>query len=303
MSVAIDRKVTIQAPAATSNCGPGFDTLGIALSLPNFVEVRLTGGLGISAPESLSFSTMAMVEEAASAFAAAAEIPPPSFEFSLWGQIPSARGLSSSATIRCGVVAALNTLHDTPLSQHEMIALCSALDKAPDGVAACFQGGFCVSRIHPETGAYQGSFRFTIPERVAFVVVSPSNEVLTEVQRRALPGDLPFDDAVNTLNSLANVVACFATGEYERLHGSVSDYLHQPYRERLCPFTREAISAGVDGGAWAGWLSGSGSSVVCIAPADAASQVGQNMLSVFRNNGAEAKLFKLKADNQGLHPV
>ena len=35
------KSVLVQAPASTSNCGPGFDTLSIALTLYNFVRITL----------------------------------------------------------------------------------------------------------------------------------------------------------------------------------------------------------------------------------------------------------------------
>lgn len=294
----------MQVPGSTSNCGPGFDTLGIALTLHNFLEVELRPGAQIVGRGAVPPRTLEMARETAAAFAREAGLRAvPAFEFEVWGEVPPARGLGSSATVRCGLVAALNALLGEPLEQHALIRLCSRLDGAPDGVAACVQGGFCVSRLDPVHREYQGSVRFELPQDAAFVVVSPATEVLTEVQRAALPRELPFDDAVRTLNSLAFVVSAFATGRYELLRDNVTDVLHQPYRERLCPFTQEAIRAGTSSGAYAGWLSGSGSSVCCMGPAAAAIDIGKAMMSVFQQNGVHARLYKLRADNQGIRII
>ncbi len=40
------KKVTIQVPATSANCGPGFDTLGLACTLYNEVTYEITEAKG-----------------------------------------------------------------------------------------------------------------------------------------------------------------------------------------------------------------------------------------------------------------
>jgi len=296
----MSRSVTIQMPGCTSNCGPGFDTLGIALTLHNFVELTLTSDTTYIGGEDYGKGTQDMVDEVANLFFHKAGIEPRGFKYDIWGEVPRARGLSSSATVRCGIVAALNSLLGVNMSQEDMIALVSGLERAPDGVVACFKGGFCVSRIDPEAGTYSGSMRFEVPKSIAMVVVSPDTEVSTVVQREALPDTIPFQDVVKSTNSLSWIVAAFASGQYELLKNAVTDYIHEPYRERLCPFTKEAIRAGMEKGAFCGWLSGSGSSVLCVCLQDDAIEVGKAMFKTFHSNGIQARLLKLRTANTGL---
>jgi homoserine kinase len=61
----------------------------------------------------------------------------------------------------------------------------------------------------------------------------------------------------------------------------------------------EAIEAGVREGAYAGWLSGSGSSVICATPVAAALDVRQAMEEVYRSNGISCRMANLSADNEG----
>ncbi len=292
--------VIAQIPASTSNCGPGFDTLGVALSLYNFFQVDLREDAEIEAASGADTVLQNMVQEAALAFYARSELPVRGFTYALWGEIPAARGLGSSASIRAGVVASLNRLFDNPLSTADLIALVSSLDHAPDNTCAAFAGGFCVARTDPETGAYREHLRFVLPESLVFVAVSPALEVRTSDSRGLLPQSLPFDDVVQSLNSLAFLVAAFASGDFSRLNGAVTDRIHQPYREALNPFAHEAIAAGAEAGGYTGWLSGSGSTVICIAPVRRALRVGDAMGEVFAQNQIQHRIHRLAADNRGL---
>lgn len=293
---------TVQVPASSSNCGPGFDTLSVALSLYNFVKLVPTAGPLISwcGDGPLHGQTLAMVEETAAAFFKAAQLPEQGFAFDIWGDVPVTRGLGSSATIRTGMLAALNAWQGDPLDRRTLVRLGTNLDQAADGISACFYGGFCVSRVDPQTGQYRDTLRFDVPEHLAFVVVSPEIPVHTPIARSILPAEVPFQETVHTLNSLAWLVSVFASGQYEHLRGAVTDFIHQPYRMKLTPFVEEAIAAGREAGAYDGWLSGSGSSVLCVTPAEHAFAVAKAMGGVYFANGIDNRSFQLKVDNTGL---
>ena len=295
-----EKTVTVRAPASTSNCGPGFDTLGIALSLYNFVRLEGRGDNAVRAVGEVAPQTLAMVREAAGAFAAETGLPGEGFDFEVWGEVPPARGLGSSATIRAGVVAGLNAWAGEVLDREAMIRLVARLDNAPDNPCACVAGGFCIARTDPEDGGYREHVRFAIPEELVFVAVAPDYEVLTEDARRVLPDHIPFHDAARSVNSLAFLVGLLVSGGFGRLDRAVNDYLHQPYRESLNPFGRESIEAGCGAGAYTGWLSGSGSTVVCVSARDHALEVGQAMRKVYGDNGVGSRAYRLAVDNEGL---
>ncbi|MSZ21273.1 MAG: homoserine kinase, partial [Actinobacteria bacterium] len=44
MTSLIGRKVTVKVPATSANLGPGFDTLGLALSFYDELEVEVVAG-------------------------------------------------------------------------------------------------------------------------------------------------------------------------------------------------------------------------------------------------------------------
>lgn len=294
------QSVIVRAPASTSNCGPGFDSLSIALSLYNFISVKLRTDEHICGTESLSAATQSMVEEAASSFAEVAGLTIQGFDYDIWGEVPVARGLGSSSTIRGGVIAGLNHLYGSPLDAEAMIRLTTQLDNAPDNACAVFSGGFCIARTEAEHFSYREHVRFDLPETLTFVAVSPNYEVLTENSRRVLPETLPFSDVVRSTNSLAYLVGVLVSGDFERLEGAVDDFIHQPYRELLNPFGHESIEAGCHAGAYTGWLSGSGSTVVCVTHPDKANEVADAMQSSYTTNGTACRAYRLKVDNVGL---
>src|SRR5256714_10526145 len=132
--------VTVRVPASTSNLGPGFDCLGVALRIYN--EITIARGRGERPP--------AMVRSAADAFFKRAPKPFP-FSCAIAGQIPPSRGLGSSAAIRLGVLHGLNELAGRPLQRREIFELCARLEGHPDNAAPSCYGGFNVGRgpAHP----------------------------------------------------------------------------------------------------------------------------------------------------------
>jgi homoserine kinase len=295
--------VTVRVPASTSNCGPGFDTLSVALSLYNFVQVerRPDGQVEVLGDLSDRDGATAMTAELLEAFATAAGLRSiPGCAFQIWGDVPMARGLGSSATVRAGLMAGINRLCGDLLTEEAMIRVVATLENAPDNATAVFRGGFCVSRMDPESGEYADSLSFPVADSLSFVVVSPDIHVLTRTAREVLPGKIAFREAVRTVNSAAYLTAVMIAGSYERLGGAVEDFLHEPYRQPLCACVREVIAAGCESGAYCGWISGSGSSLLCVAPTDRSAAVGQAMAKVYGNAGIAAQLFTLVADNDGL---
>ncbi len=293
----------IRIPASTSNCGPGFDTLGIALTLYNHIRLTPTGKEVIAYDgDAAAFheSAMTMVRVAADAFFAGTGTKRFGFGFDMSGDVPRARGLGSSVTLRAGILAGMNAAAGEPLTRKDLVALVAELEGHPDNAAAAILGGFCVSRTCPDTGRFLDALRFDVASSLSFVVVSPDKEVLTATSRATLPESLEFFDVVKSLNSLAYIVSVFALGEYERLRHGVTDFLHQPTRVPGIIGAREAIAAGLEAGAFSGWLSGSGSSVLCVGPESVARAVGDAMSEAFSRQGTECGVYLLKSDNQGL---
>jgi homoserine kinase len=181
-----------------------------------------------------------------------------------------------------------------------LVGIATAIEGHPDNAAAGILGGFCVARCDPTTGVYVDTVRVELPGDLVFVATSPDVEMLTKESRGVLPTTLPYFDAVKSINSAAYLVAALVSGNYERLRHSVSDFMHEPYRLPRIPGGRAAIEAGVAAGAYTGWLSGSGSTVLCVATPSTADSVAAAMQAAFASAGLTSTSRVLSADNNGL---
>ncbi len=292
--------VSVRVPGSTSNCGAGFDTLGLALNLHN--TVRLTPIAGEAAvPETSGDARAAeMVAEVSRQFAAATGRAVPGFSYRISGDVPPARGLGSSITVLGGVLGGLNHWAGSPLDREGLVRMLTAIEGHPDNAAAGVLGGFCVARCGATPAEYAGIIRIEIPDTIRFVVVSPVTEIATKASRGVLPRQVSHLDAVRSVNSAVCLTAAFATGDYARLRGVVSDFLHEPYRLPAIPGAAAAIADGIAVGAYTGWLSGSGSSVLCVSEAGVAAAVGAAMQAAFTAVGVDSAVRDLAADNTGL---
>ncbi len=270
-----------RVPATTSNLGPGFDCLGLALGLSNQVTVRRAQA---AAPAPL-------LAAAGDLFFQAAGVPPFPYTVAVQGDVPPARGLGSSASVRLGTLLSLNRLSGEPLDRQQLFALTARLEGHPDNAAAACFGGFTI------TGGPGDSLRrHDVDSLVQVVLCVPPFEVRTDRAREALPATYPRADAVANLAALAQVVAAFVSRDYASLRGAFSDRLHQPYRRPLVPFLDAVIAAGTEAGALGGFLSGSGSTIACLSLGDGAA-VARAMAAAVP--GRDAAVFTVGVDNRG----
>ncbi len=272
-------EITVRVPGTSANLGPGYDCLGVALRLYNRVTLR-RGEAPADHP---------MVAEAAAAFFAEAALDPFPFGWRIEGDVPPARGLGSSVTLRLGVLHGLNALAGEPLHRDRIFTLCSQLEGHPDNAAPAEYGGFTVA-----DGFHH--YAFPVDEELKFVLAIPPFEVVTREARQVLPEQLPLHEAVASSAGACRIVAAFAMRNYATLENAFEDYFHQPYRRPLVPFLDDAIQAGVAAGALGGFLSGSGSTVACVTLREP-EKVGAAMLTAIAREGT--RLVIVSADNEG----
>ncbi len=287
---------TVRVPGTTANLGPGFDTLGLALRLYNRITVRRSDrrGIGITSPidEPSRRPATAMLQEAATAFFRAARKPSFGFDISIEGDVPLARGLGSSVTARLGCTAALNRMVGEPLDREALFQLVSRLEGHPDNAAPATFGGFTASTL---VGDKARAIRFPVPSTARFVTLIPNFEVSTPMARKLVPQQFSKADTVHCLTRVALITAAFASGNLEALRGCFDDRIHQPYREELIPQLSRVIRAGEKAGAIGGWLSGSGSTIICLTLQNPEA-VARAMHRVL----PESSMHLLQADSTGL---
>jgi homoserine kinase len=275
-------QVTVRVPASTSNLGPGFDCLGVALRLYNEITVRRSAGPPL-AP---------IVSEAAELFFAKGGTEAFSFNAEIGGDVPSSRGLGSSVTVRLGVMHGLNLLSGRPLKREQIFQLCVELEGHPDNAAPAEFGGFNLVG----GGARQ---RFLVAANVKFILLVPDFGVSTAAARALLPDEVSRRGAVQSSGNAAAIAAAFASRNYAALSGAFVDYLHQPFRKQLVPFFDDAIGAAEEAGALGGFLSGSGSTVAAVTLRNPENVAAAMLLAA----PLGARVFITRADNRGARVV
>jgi homoserine kinase len=299
------QQVTVHVPASTSNLGPGFDCLGLALRIYNSVMV--------AAPASHQHQHPPIISRAAHHFFQQTGRRPFSFSCSIKGEIPCSRGLGASASIRVGVLHALNKLSGELLDRSTIFRLCAELEGHPDNAAPAVFGGFTVARRNsglthdgfPATGSRglpKSSLlvprvqRFDVSPRLYLVLLVPDLEIQTARARKILPAKISHAGAVENCANACAITAAFASKNYQNLRGAFRDHLHQPHRRTLIPFLPRVVAAAENAGALGAFLSGSGSTICAIA-LQAADEVA---VAMQRAAGpVQARTIITRADNRG----
>ncbi len=255
------QQVTVRVPASTSNLGPGFDCLGVALRIYNSVTV--TRGRLPEQPHPQ------IVSQATSRFFKQARRRAFPFSFSIAEKIPRSRGLGSSATIRLGILYALNKLSGDPLDRLTIFQLCADLEGHPDNAAPASFGGFTVvvgsaRRADQQPRGVPIFQRFEVSRQLYFVLLIPELEVRTSIARKLLPPKISHAAAVENCAHACAITAAFASKNYKKLRGAFVDFIHQPFRAKLMPFLPGVITGAEKAGALGAFLSGSGSTICAI---------------------------------------
>lgn len=236
-------------------------------------------------------ATLTMVAEAARLFFRHTRQNPFGFLCDEWGAVPVARGLGASALLRLGVVAGLNELAGTGLERSELLELVTELEGHPDNASPAIHGGFTVSG---RVGHAVRCLAFRVSPRLKLVTLIPNFGIHTETARRLLPDSYARGNAVHALNRAALITASLAAGNYEALRGVFDDRIHQPQRAVLIPGMARVIQAGERAGAIGGFLSGSGSAIICLTLQNAAT-----VARAMQRQLPDSTMKILTADNQG----
>lgn len=280
------KSVTLRVPSSTSNLGSGFDTLGLALNLYNEVS------LSLAPSKTKSPALPPIVAEAAKVFFRRANISPTPFNIQITGNIPVARGLGASGALRVAIAAGLNELTNAGLSKQTILEIVTDLEGHPDNASPALFGGCTVSgRVGKEVRC----IRFPVSPKLKIITLIPNFRVETEEARRLIPQNFSKADTAHSLNRAALIAAAFAAKNYEALHGLFDDRLHQPHRLPLVPKLNAVIRAGEKAGAIGGFLSGSGSAIICLAL-----ERSTEIAAAMRRALPASEVFILHADNIGL---
>lgn len=251
----------ITVPATSANVGPGFDSVGVAVSKYLTIEIlepsekwEVLHDLGdVPSDETNLLITTALQVKA--------DLQP--HRIKMVSDIPLARGLGSSSSVIVAGIELANQLAHLQLSADEKLVIATKIEGHPDNVAPAIFGNLVISSYVDEK---VNSAVAAFPE-ASFVAFIPNYELKTSDSRNVLPNEFSYKEAV-AASSIANVaIAALLTGDLEKAGKAIeADLFHERFRQKLVKEFAPIKEAAHEVGAYATYLSGAGPTIMSLAP-------------------------------------
>jgi homoserine kinase len=234
---------TVRVPASSANLGPGFDALGLALSVYLTCRFRRAEALSIRVEgrdtAGISTSEDNLIWQTAVTVAKNHSMAMPPIELEISNDIPVGKGLgSSAAALTTGVVIA-DFLLDLRWKPLRILDEAARLEGHPDNVAPCTLGSIVASAI--DSGGVTRAVRLDLPQRFGIGIVVPDFDLPTVKARAVLPAGYSREDAVFNVQRASLLIAALATGSTWAFPAALEDRFHQPYRAPLVPGLDEIL--------------------------------------------------------------
>ena len=282
----------IIVPATSANVGPGFDSVGVAVT--KYLEIQICEEreewmiehqLGKWIPRDERNLLLKIALQIAS------DLQPRRLK--MVSDIPLARGLGSSSSVIVAGIELANQLGNLKLSKHEKLQLATKIEGHPDNVAPAIYGNLVIaSSVEDQVSAVVAPF----PE-CAFLAYIPNYELRTRDSRGVLPKKLSYKEAV-AASSIANVaIAALLTGDMVKAGQAIeSDLFHERYRQDLVREFATIKKVAKRNGAYATYLSGAGPTVMVLADPDKMPKIKSEL----EKQPFKGKLHDLQVDTQGV---
>lgn len=303
-------RVVVRVPGTSANCGPGFDCLGLATTIYNYLDLTLirSGKVVVESTgegaENIPNGRRNLTWQAVSRFL---KVVGKDDEFKgaiirMKNNVPISRGLGSSSTaIVAGLVAA-NEIVGAPLNRQELLKLATELEGHPDNVAPALFGGFTVSVM--DNGEVQ-TFSFLPRVKLKLIVAVPDFELSTRLARKVLPRNVAMKDAIFNVSRASMLIAALVEGREDLLPLAFDDALHQPYRKQLVPGMSAVFDAAKSAGALGAAISGAGSCLIAFTTLHSGleDKIASAMTAAFKAAGVTSKALILDVDRRGAQVV
>ncbi|WP_425862422.1 homoserine kinase [Arthrobacter sp. TWP1-1] len=292
---------TVRVPGTSANLGPGFDSLGLAVSLYDTLSITVLDAPGLEfdlsgeGVDDLPRDATHLVVKTIDIAWARLGYSRGGLRVTAENVLPHGRGLGSSASAIVAAILAANALVAAEDQQDKgwVLQLASELEGHPDNVAPAIFGAVAVSWDESEKGDGAGyaSVKVTPSDLVVPVVAIPNVELKTERARGMLPATVPHADAAANSGRSALLMHAL-TADPSLLLAGTRDYLHQDYRAEAMPGSA-ALVAQLRAEGFAAFISGAGPTVMVLANGGTQAQAIEQRIAEL---GSEAK-------KQGEHGV
>ncbi len=297
------KAVRVAVPASTANLGPGFDTLGMALGLYSWIEMKEAEQTRITLLGDQLYGIPTdktnLIYKMAQAVFRKANVSMPELEITMYSDIPLTRGLGSSASALIGALAAANALTGHALPDEELLNMATSFEKHPDNVGASLYGGIVVATWD---GQKANCLRITPPTELQALVIIPDFQLSTTKAREVLPAQLSMADAIYNISRSSLLVAALFSGKLHLIREAMQDRLHQPYRATLVPGMEQILEQATDHGALGIALSGAGPTMIAFVDRHSAQkdQLEGYLIDTMKAQGITASTLWLEPVTEGV---
>jgi len=264
------RGIRLKLPATSANLGPGFDAVGLALSMHLTIEAHRAPtwqihATGRDAEVAGKLEDNLMVDVFRSVMDQAG-VESPCLRLEIHNEIPLGMGCGSSAAAICAGVALGTHFAGLTWGDAEIVREAADREGHPDNVAACWYGGFTASTMSERSELATATFAGD-PEWQMMLAMQKEG-LATKKARALLPEGYTRVDAVFNVQRVALLTAAFAQGRLDLLRIAMQDKIHQPYRETACPLLKSLLPLAQEPEIAGVALSGAGPSVLVVLAAE-----------------------------------
>ena len=251
----------VRTYATSANLGPGFDAFGICLNLYNEYSFEVSDKYEIKEfnEKYQEPSNNLIIKSYEEVFNRLNKKVIPIKLVQLVHDIPTSRGLGSSASCIVSGVMIANEVLGNILSIDDVFQIASSIEGHPDNVAPLIFGGL--------TCSFKNDKYYTVKcnpcEDFIYTVCIPSFELKTSVARSVLPESIKMSEAVSNISHSVALIKALELGNMELLKQANVDKLHQEYRFPLIKDSKYFIEFAKNNNATC-MISGAGPTILLI---------------------------------------
>lgn len=289
--------IEIKVPATTANLGPGFDSMGAALTLYNTFTVESSND-----EKNFHFADEAwFIDPERNLVLQAIQMTADYFNQSINGyeinlvscEIPVSRGLGSSASaIVAGIYAALYLL-GRDMDRELVLHLATQMEGHPDNAVPAVLGGIVAACMDKDKTVYH---QIPVHEHLSFLALIPDCPLETALARSVLPKEYSRQDVVYNLSRVAMLTCALTSGNGELLKYCMNDRIHEPYRWSLMPDNDKLLQLKEDSKVLGGFISGAGSTYMLLCKKADEMPLALSVSNSLKYTGNNWRVFPLKVD-------
>lgn len=300
--------ITFKIPATSANIGSGFDSVGLALTLYNEIqifdnedsskiefEIYGEGENEISKKDNMIYSAMKLV------FKKLKLKPDKGYIVKCINRIPLSRGLgSSSAAIVGGLLSANYMLGNKLIIEKDILNMAVQIEGHPDNVAPAILGGI-ISGVVKKNEDFK-YIKIKPPKNLKAIVSIPDFYLSTEIARNILPKEIKREDAIFNISRAAMLTTALFSNRLDLLEVATEDKIHQDYRAKFIPNLQKLFKETKKAGAYSSTISGAGSSILALAKDDKniINKVSEAMRLSFEKKNVRSVIKVLNIPSKGI---